>query len=649
MLRRGGAGCSDPPGKGALRRRARDWFGLVVGISLLVLASLHHGDVTRSERAVFDLFNTLPGAAAPVFRALYRLGALWAVGLVVVAALVAGRRRLARDLVVAGFLAWAIGRALGEIVDAHEGIAHTLRVATGLGGSPSAYPSVRVAIIVAVIGASAPYVTRPARVFGWTLVVLLGVSALYLGTAFPNDLVAGIVLGWTVACFVHLLFGSPGTRPTIPQITEALALLGVTAHDVRFAPQQPSSSTLVLAEDDAGLPLRIRVVGRDDAHQQLLARIIDRIFNKRTVSRFPSTRVQQVEHEAYLMLAATQGGVHVPTVLVAGRAGSRAAVLVQRPVAGTRLVDLDPDDVTDDLLARMWRDVAALGRCRVVHNDLDADHVVVSEGQPWIVAFDEAEISGDPHRHAADVAELLASTAALVGDERAVATAVAVLGGPVIALALPRLQPAALSATTRRMSGERRRGFAGRLDHLRTVAADAIGIEAPELVQVRRITWTGAAMALGTLVAVGALLTDVGDPTDVISTMRGADWGWILFAIVIALASNVAYAVALQGTVRVPLPLVPTTELQLAMSFSNLAVPAIGGQGMQVRFLQKLGVDLSSAIAAGGVLSAFGGLVAALGCFAVALIVEPAASTSRSSPRAACCSRSSCSPRSSCS
>ena len=60
------------------------------------------------------------------------------------------------------------------------------------------------------------------------------------------------------------------------------------------------------------------------------------------------------------------------------------------------------------------------------------------------------------------------------------------------------------------------------------------------------------------------------------------------------------------------------------MSFSNLAVPGIGGQGMQVRFLQKLGVDLPSAVAAGGVLSGFGGLVAAFGCFGVALLVEPA-------------------------
>jgi uncharacterized membrane protein YbhN (UPF0104 family)/membrane-associated phospholipid phosphatase len=609
--------------EGAFRRRTRDWFGLVAGILLLVVTSLHHGDVTPSERAVFDLFNTLPGALAPLFRAFYRLGALWAVGLVVVAALVAGRRRLARDLVLAGLLAWGSARALGEVVDAHEGIAHSLRIAAGFGGAPYVYPSARVSVVVAVIVAAAPYVTRPARAFGWLVVAVFGASALYLGVAFPNDLLAGVLLGITVASLVHLVFGSPGDRPTLPQITEALAHLGVEAHDVRFADEQPASSTLVLASDDEG-PLRIRVVGRDDAHHQLLAKVWTSLINKTSTSRFVLTREQQVEHEAYVMLVAMQGGVHVPTVVAAGRAGPRAALLVQRPVVGSSLGDLDTDELDDDFLRRLWRDVDALGKSRVVHGDLDGDHVIVRDGQPWIVAFDDSFISGSGDDRAIDVASLLAATAALVGDERAVRIAVEMMGRPVVARALPRLQPAALSSSTRKLSGAGRRQFGARLTTLRKVAADAIGIEVPEPVQIRRITPTGAAMALGALVAVGALLVDIGDPVDVVDTMRHANWGWLLLAILVSFAANIPYAIALQGTVRTRLPLVPTTELQVAMSFSNLAVPAIGGQGMQVRFLQKLGVDLPSAVAAGGVLSSFGALIAALGCFAVALVVEPA-------------------------
>jgi undecaprenyl-diphosphatase len=612
-----------PAAEGALRRRTRDWFGLVVGILLLVVTALHHGDVTRSERAVFDLFNTLPDALAPLFRSLYRLGALWAVGLVVVAALVAGRVRLARDLVIAGVLAWASARALGEIVDAHEGIAHSLRIAAGLGESPAAYPSVRVAVVVAVIVAAAPYVTRPARVFGWAVVALLAASALYLGVAFPNDLFAGVLLGVTVASLVHLVFGSPGTRPGIAQITVALARLGVVAEDVRFAEEQPSASTLVLARDEQG-PLLIRVVGRDDAHHQFLGRLWTSVVNKGATRRFVLTREQQVEHEAYVLLAAAQHGVHVPTVVVAGRAGARAAVLVLRPVTGTRLADLDGGAITDAFLRCLWGEVTALDHARVVHGDLDGDHVVVHDGQPWVVGFDDAVISGDADDHAIDVADLLAATAARVGDERAVRAAIDGVGGAAVARALPRLQPAALSPRTRRLSGAGRHAYGEHLANLRKVGAEAIGIEVPEPVQIRRITPTGAAMALGALVAAGALLIDVGDPVDVVDTMRHADWGWILFAIVVGFAANIAYAVALQGTVRTRLPLVATTELQVAMSFSNLAVPAIGGQGMQVRFLQKLGVDLASAVAAGGVLSSAGALVAAFVCFAVALVVEPA-------------------------
>ena len=46
------------------------------------------------------------------------------------------------------------------------------------------------------------------------------------------------------------------------------------------------------------------------------------------------------------------------------------------------------------------------------------------------------------------MAELLASTAALVGDERAVGAAVDGAGAPAVAPAFPRLQPAALSSCT---------------------------------------------------------------------------------------------------------------------------------------------------------------------------------------------------------
>ena len=324
------------------------------------------------------------------------------------------------------------------------------------------------------------------------------------------------------------------------------------------------------------------------------------------------------------MLVASQAGVRIPEVLVAGKAGPGAALLVQRQVGGIKLSELDPSAVDDDLLARVWEQVGFMQRARVAHGALDADHVVVGTEGVWIIAFDAATSTGNTRPIATDTAELLASTAGIVGEERAVQAASSALGASQLVAALPFLQAAALTRTTRRLTGDGHRDVVHRLERLRQVGAVAAGVEPPELVQLRRVDFTSLAMAIGALVAVGALLSDVGNPADVWETLRNGDWAWLAIAVLPSLASNVAYAWALQGTVPVALPLWPTTELQLGMSFTNLAVPAIGGTGMQVRFLQKLGVDLSSAVAAGGILSAMGNLVAAIGLFGLALAIEPA-------------------------
>jgi undecaprenyl-diphosphatase len=597
---------------------------VVVTVVLLVLAARHVGDVTRSEHDLFDLFNTLPADLEPLFRALYRLGTLWAVGLVVVAALVGRRRKLARDLLAAGLLAWAVGRLIAELVVEHESFTRSVRIATGTGtGGVPPFPAVRLAVTVAVIGVAAPYVTRPTRIFGYVLAGGVAVAALYLGTTYPVDLFAGVVLGWGVAALVHLAFGSPGARPTLSQVVAALEHLGVVARDVRLAPHQPAGSTLVLAHDDCG-PIRVKVIARDDVRSRRLERLRNSLLYRGAGPGITTGRVAQVEHEAYLLLGAAQAGVPVPQVVAAGSGGSHAAVLVTRPIEGRALHELTADDADDAFLGSLWSSVRRLHDAHVVHDDLDPDHVIVMDGCAWFVGFDEAQQTGDPDLAARDIAQMLAATAALVGPEHAVDVALGVLGPDAIERALPRLQPAALSPATRAMCARSHRDLVAHLDDLRQAGATAVGIEPPELQQLRRVSATNAAMAIGGLVAVAVLLADVGDPQEVWATMRSANWSWFVVALVLSLLANVAYAVALQGTVRVRLPMVATTEVQLGMSFSNLAVPAIGGQGMQVRFLQKVGVDLPSAVAAGGVLSAFGGLVAALGLFALALLVEPA-------------------------
>ena len=399
--------------EGHLQRRTSDWIRLSVGIVILVVAARHAGDVSVSERALYDLVISIPDQLDPVFLAIYRLGALWAVGLVVVAALVGRRWRLGRDLLLAGVVAWLAARLIGELVVAHETFGRGVRVATGFGETPP-FPAVRVAVVVAVICAAGPYVTRPTRAVGRALVVAVALAALALNRSYPNDLLAAVVLGWTVAAAVHLVFGSPGGRPTVEQVRVALAQLGLDAHDVRLAELQPTGSTLMFAEVDDAL-VRVKVIGRDEADARYLAKLWRTVVYHDSGPPLTFTRLHALEREAYLMLAAREAGVRVPPVILVGSAGAGSACLVVGTVGAVPLADLDAHLVTDELLTAIWEGVDALHRARITHGLLDAAHVVVSPDGPWIVGFDNARATASSEHRSFDVAELLAATG---GDRR---------------------------------------------------------------------------------------------------------------------------------------------------------------------------------------------------------------------------------------
>lgn len=602
------------------RRRVTDWYRLLTAIALLIFLCTRATQVTPTERSLFEFFNTLPNNLESLFEALYRLGALWAVGLVFAAALVARRWRLARDLLLSGVAAWAIGRVLGELVAGDDSVGQSLEVVTRMGHTPD-FPFVPLAVFTAVIAGASPFLTRPMRRLGGVLVVSLPFAAIYLGTAYPIDLLGALALGWGVAAAVHLAFGSPGGRPTTPQVEAALDELAVAARAVHLATEQPRGRTLFLAEDDAGA-LHVDVFGRDEADAQLVAKLGRSILYRDSGASFTRSRVQHVEHEAYSVLLASAAGARVPEIVVAGKAGPGAALLVEREPAGTRLAELDPAAISDSDLEALWHHVTLLHRARVAHGALNAAHVILTDDGPAIVDFDASSATGRSDRINRDVAELLTSTASLVGEDRAVAAAARGLGVEGLQEVLPYIQPAAITSECRASVGKRK-DVKKLLDRVRELASEASGTEPPPIQELHRISGTNLMMAVGTLLAAAALLSQVGDPAELWATVQEASWWWVFVSIVLSLATNFPYAVALMGTIPTRIPLLPTTEVQVAMSFSNLAAPAVGGYAVQIRYLQKQGIDLASAVASGGLLSTVANVVSQIVLFVIAVLLSP--------------------------
>jgi undecaprenyl-diphosphatase len=611
-----------PASEQPYRRRTSDWVRLVLGIAILAFAIWHQDDPGNFERNLFTTLNGLPNDLDTFFRGLYAVGALWALALVVVAAVVARRWRLARDMAIGGVAAWVLARLIGTIVVENSSLTHALDVVTRVGDDSVAFPAVRVAVIVAVISVASPYLTRPVRRLGQLLVLLIAIASMYLGTTLPDGLVAAVALGWSIAALVHLTFGSPGGRPTTAQVHATLVELGVDAHDVRLLAHQPSTGTAMSARDDTG-DLMVRVLGRDEADAQLMSKFWRSLAYKDGGPALHTTRLEDVEAQAYALLLAERAGVRAPAVVVAGTAGPGAALIASRPLAGTPLCDMDADAVSDAMLDDLWKQVAALHAARVAHGRLNCNHVVVDGATVGIGDFEFASGAAATGRRAADIAELLVSTALLVGDDRAVDAARAGLGDAAIIEALPYLQPAALSRDLR-VDRRHRKERSQHVASVRAAAATATGTDEPPLQELHRVSGTNLMMAVGTLIAIFALLSQVGSPQELWDTITNADIGWLIVAMIISLLTNFATAIALMGTVPINLPLVRTAELQLSMSFSNLAVPAIGGMAAQIRFLQKQGVDLASAVASGGLLINVGNIVAQVMLLGVALLLAPA-------------------------
>jgi glycosyltransferase 2 family protein len=128
------------------------------------------------------------------------------------------------------------------------------------------------------------------------------------------------------------------------------------------------------------------------------------------------------------------------------------------------------------------------------------------------------------------------------------------------------------------------------------------------------------AMAVGTILAMAALLSEVPSLSALWDTIRHASWWWIGVAVLFTLGNKVGYALALMGSVSLRLPFLRSVEALIAAAFSNLAVPGLGGTAVQVRYLQVCGVEIAAAVAAGAILANVANVVVQGALFLVALV-----------------------------
>jgi len=592
-------------------RRPTDVVLFITSVIGVAIAAVLAPDAADSTSATSTFLRSLPGLLGWFWEIAYVLVFVWAAILLGAPLVSRGRLRLSRDQLLALVLA-----SLGSLLMAGDW--STMLDGLTASGPPPVFPAVRIALLTAILVTTSPHLGAPSRRAGRLFLALGTLASIVLGAVQPMGAIAGLSLGAVAATLVHLLFGSPGGRPTPDQVAEALADIGIETEHVEPARlQHRGVGTMRAVTRDDGT-LLVKIYGRDAWDGQLLSSIWSFLWYRDETPTLTLSRLQQVEHEAFVTLLAERAHVPVLPVVAAGPIANDALLVVD--LEGEPLSSYG--GTTDEMLADLWRGVDRMHRAGIAHGALDTDRLVVqggrSDGRLAIGDFGRATaVATDADVHA-DRAQLLATTALAVGTDRAVAVASRELGGDALTGLLAYLQTAALTSATR----ERLKSEQIDLDALRKAAATAAGTEEPELVPLHRVTWGSvvqmALIGIGAWVVISAL-ANVGVDT-LVEELSGAEWSWVILALVLSPGVQVAEAFSTLGASLRPLRFGPVLELQFAIRFIALAVPSSAARiALSIRFFQRSGAPTSEAIAIGAIDSVSGFVIQALILAIVAL------------------------------
>jgi undecaprenyl-diphosphatase len=552
------------------------------------------------------------GPASRVLTGIVQVACVAAAALVVMATLSHRRFRLLAGLAVGAAVAAGAAAGMFWLLGEQQPDALAGNLTRGSWLASATFPGAAlIAGAAAMVVAASPWMTRPWRRAAWLTLLLVVVVRIVTGTALPMELTLAVASGVTVGAAVLVVFGVPDRRMGAGQIADALRSAGLPVESARPADVQAKGSRPFAAAGADGRRWFIKAVGSDQRDADLLYRGYRAVRLRNVGDTRPAASLfQAVEHQALVGVMAERAGVLVPSVDRVVRAGDGTVLLVMDWVDGKSLDRLPVGQVTDDLLVRLWAAVGKLHGAGIAHRSLRAANVLVDRaGRPVITDFGFSELAATPRQMDLDVAELLASLATLVGEERAIPTAAKVLGASGLAPAVPLLQPLALSAGTRRAVARRR----GLLARTRARAAAASGQAPPELARVERVRPRTLLAIVAASAAFYILLPELAQVGSSWRSVQSAHWIWLPVVIAFSALTYLASAVGLLGGVSVRVPFWATVLAQGASSFINRVSPAnVGGMALNVRFLQRAGVEPSAGVAAVGVNALAGVLVHAV-------------------------------------
>jgi uncharacterized membrane protein YbhN (UPF0104 family)/tRNA A-37 threonylcarbamoyl transferase component Bud32 len=582
-------------------------LGLLAGLALLASATATGVDVDvvgasqRLPAALLHLIGIVGNLALPILP----------LALAIRLGLLRQFRRLAEAAVTGGITVGVVALVnvllnLRGLNGMHAAL-HTAHTATGHQAALDGYLAGLMAYVT-FIGLRGHANWRPAFLTG---LALYGIATLADGSATVLSLLITVLIGSAIGSGLRYALGTISGRPTAADLAAALSTPSAPVTAMRRVGNGGSEVRKYAATLADGRQLNVTVFDRDQQAADAFYRLYRRVRVKANVSRSaPLTLEGAVERQALLIYATEDAGVRTPRLHAVIKIGADAAALATEHVSGVTLADTG-DEVTDDQLGRVWDTVLQLHKHRVTHRALTADRIMFADGPNGsageVILLDpgNGDVAASDLQERIDLAQLMAQTALIVGQDRAADVALAKMGKTELPSLVPLLQPVALDRTTRAELRGRKNLLTGLRKKLLATAPDG---EVPP-VQLERIRPRAVITLVAGVFAAYLLASQLAN-VSFSKLFEKASLGWAFVALALSVTSYLGATLMLTGFVLEKLSMVRTFLVQVAGSFVILVTPAaVGGVALNIRYLRRAKVNATDAAASVGVSQAISFLI----------------------------------------
>lgn len=576
------------------------WILILVGVLAVRTSFAIETDLTTATRQ-------LPGL---VIFLLNVIGASAILILPLVAAVrltITGQSRLFLESLLAAGLAvlTAIGGA--RLLNEFENLRIVLTFTGSLLINQSILLNPLLASLVAFITVSR-VVERP--YFGYfaifSVIALITAELITGGTTLVAQATA-LLIGWTIGLLIRYSLGTPTIRPSLAAISKALKDAGYEVAQIDQVIEVGEGRKFsAYTKKHQGLSVLVRDRDRNGAGV-FFSWFRSLFFYSGKEFRAINIR-RKVEQAALMSFALESANIATPKLLLVREIEFNSILTVYERVQGIGLSDYlnTTGDLKDETITIILETIKSMHQNDIVHRSLSAPNILLANsGVIYLLNSYRGNIAANQLEKRVDLAEILITLAVLTSPRRVISVAKKVFGNKKIVGSLPALQTVAMSRNTRKTLRSNKKT----LSDLRKELGRVEPTLNYENIQFERINYRNLFLAAFSIVALYLLIPQF-SKVDFATILTQASWNWMLVALLAKALSYGVSAANLLVFVKQKLSFLRATLAQISASFATLVVPpTLGTVAINVRFLQKAGVNTGQAGATVGVVQVVNFLV----------------------------------------